>query len=60
MHNIIDKKQCLLNIIEGKITLDDDNIYVVGLEDMYIEPLGCIEIETMRFLIEQEDILFIK
>ena len=55
----IDKRQCFIDIIDGVLKLDD--VRIVGFSDEgWIEPLGNTEIETIPFLLEEDDVKFFK
>lgn len=55
----VEKLPCLLDIINGKINLDFDEVVVVGFMDNgFVEPLNNTEIGTMKFLIECDEIKF--
>ena len=55
----IDKRQCIIDIIDGVLKLDD--VRIVGFSDEgWIEPLGNTEIETIPFLLEEDDVKLFK
>ena len=57
----IDKRQCIIDIIDGKIDLFEDDVMIVGFQDEgWIEPLGNTEIETIPFLLEEDDVKLFK
>ena len=57
----LDKRQCFIDIIDGVLDLWEEEVRVVGLLDEgWIEPLNDVSIETMRFLLEEDEIKFFK
>lgn len=57
----LDKRQCFIDIIDGKIDLDKDDVRIVGLLDEgWNEPLNDVPIGIMRFLLEKDDIKIFK
>ena len=57
----LDKRQCFIDIIDGVLDLWEEEVRVVGLLDEgWIEPLNDVSIETMRFLLEEDDIKLFK
>ena len=57
----IDKRQCFIDIIDGVLDLWEEEVRVVGLLDEgWIEPLNDASIETMRFLLEEDEIKLFK
>ena len=57
----IDKRQCFIDIIDGVLDLWEEEVRVVGLLDEgWIEPLNDVSIETMRFLLEEDEIKLFK
>ena len=57
----LDKRQCFIDIIDGVLDLWEEEVRVVGLLDEgWIEPLNDVSIETMRFLLEEEDVKLFK
>lgn len=57
----LDKRQCFIDIIDGVLDLWEEEVRVVGLLDEgWIEPLNDVSIETMRFLLEEDEIKLFK
>ena len=57
----LDKRQCFIDIIDGVLDLWEEEVRVVGLLDEgWIEPLNDVPIETMRFLLEEDDVKLFK
>ena len=57
----LDKRQCFIDIIDGVLDLWEEEVRVVGLLDEgWIEPLNDVSIETMRFLLKEDDIKLFK
>ena len=57
----LDKRQCFIDIIDGVLDLWEEEVRVVGLLDEgWIEPLNDVSIETMRFLLEEDDVKLFK
>ena len=57
----LDKRQCFIDIIDGKIDLFEDDVRVVGLLDEgWNEPLNDVSIETISFLLEEDDVKLFK
>lgn len=57
----LDKRQCFIDIIDGKIDLWEEEVRVVGLLDEgWNEPLNNVSIETIPFLLKEGDIKLFK
>lgn len=57
----LDKRQCLVDIIDGVLDLWEDEVKVVGFQDEgWIEPLNDVPIETIPFLLEEDDVKLFK
>jgi len=57
----LDKRQCFNDIIDGNIDLWEDDVRVVGLLDEgWNEPLNNVSIETIPFLLKEDDIKLFK
>ena len=53
----LDKTRCFDYIANGVIDLNTEQVLVVGFQDEgWVEPLGIVDIEAIRFLVESEDI----
>lgn len=57
----LDKRQCFNDILDGKIDLDKDDVRIVGFQDEgWVEPLNIVELETVSFLLECDDVKLFK
>jgi succinate dehydrogenase flavin-adding protein (antitoxin of CptAB toxin-antitoxin module) len=53
----LDKRQCFIDIIDGKIDLWEDDVRIVNFEDEgYIESLCDADISTIKYLLETKDV----
>ena len=58
---ILDKVKCFEDIVSGELDLDKTEVYTLGfMDEPYIEPLGLVGIETIRFLVKEDGIFFVK
>ena len=57
----LDKRQCFIDIIDGVLDLWEEEVRVVGFSDEgWIEPLNDVSIETIPFLLEEDDVKLFK
>lgn len=57
----LDKTQCIYDIVNGKLDINEDTIMVVGLiDDGWVECFNEVEMTALRFIIEEEDIKLFK
>ena len=57
----LDKRQCFIDIIDGVLKLDEDDIRVVGFEEEgYIDSLNDVELSAMSYMLEHDDVKLFK
>lgn len=57
----IDKRQCIIDIIDGKIDLFEDDVMIVGFQDEgYTQLLSDTIMSDVEFLVSNNDTKFFK
>lgn len=53
----LDKRQCFIDIIDGKIDLFEDDVRIVNfVDDGYTEPLENTDVSTIKYLLEEDNV----